>query len=238
MSTCLQTDGSGLVVAKGSPAFGLDDFTLETWIKPTAAGVIMSNKSTEGGNQWEENAGFVFSVGADGALHIAVDNGQAFYAVDSAPTMLFDGNWHHVTSGRSGFDLHLFMDGQELQTTTNNSGTADSMSLDQTASLALSARPEAVDFMAGYFSEARVWTIFLTVAQIQANMYTRLTGKEAGLVILWPFSSAVVDELTGAYPSETQGNCTFPTSDCPIDNPPPEEADEAEEAEESFEPEA
>ena len=222
MTTCLQTDGSSLVIASGSPAFGSNDFTVETWMKPTAAGVIMSNKSTEGGNQWIENAGFVFSVGTDGALHMAVDNGFAFYAIDSTAQMLFDGNWHHVASGRTNYELHLFLDGQELQVTTNNSGTPDSMDLDQTSSLALSARPEGVDYMAGYFSEARVWNQFQTVEEIQANMYTRLKGSESGLAVLWPFSSSTVDELTGAYPSQTPGNCTFPDSDCPIDKPPSE----------------
>lgn len=222
MTTCLQTDGSSFVLANSSPVFGLDDFTVEVWVKPSAAGVIMSNKSTDGGNEWVENAGFIFSAGSNGALHIAVDNGYAFYAVDSNTEMLFDGNWHHVAAARTGYALHLYFDGQEVETVTNNSGTPDSMDLQQTDPVAISAQPEGVSYMTGQFAEARVWTKFQAVQDIQNNMYKRLTGTETGLVALWPFADATANEKTGNYPATTQGNCSFPDANCPIDDPPSE----------------
>jgi hypothetical protein len=222
MTTCLQTDGNSFVIANGSPTFGLDDFTVEAWVKPTAAGVIMSNKPTEGGNEYFESAGFIFSAGTNGALHIAVDNGYAFYAVDSNPQMLFDGNWHHVAAARTDYNLHLYFDGQEVEIVTNNSGTPDSMSLDQTDPIAISAQPEVVSYMTGQFAEARVWTKFQAVQDIQNNMYKRLTGSEGGLVALWPFADGTANEKTGSYPSTAQGNCAFPAANCPIDDPPTE----------------
>jgi hypothetical protein len=222
MTTCLQTDGNSFVLASSSPVFRLDDFTVEAWVKPSAAGVIMSNKSTDGGNEWVENAGFIFSAGSNGALHIAVDNGYAFYAVDSNAEMLFDGNWHHVATARTDYALHLYFDGQEVETVTNNSGTADSMDLEQTDPVAISAQPEGVSYMTGQFAEARSWTKFQTVQDIQDNMYKRLTGTETGLVALWPFSDGTVNEKTGNYPVTTQGNCSFPEANCPIDDPPTE----------------
>jgi hypothetical protein len=222
MTTCLQTDGNSFVLANGSPTFGLDDFTVEAWVKPTAAGVIMSNKPTEGGNEYFESAGFIFSAGTNGALHIAVDNGYAFYAVDSSTQMLFDGNWHHVAAARTDYALHLYFDGQEVEIVTNNSGTPDSMSLDQTGPVAVSAQPEGVSYMTGQFAEARVWTKFQAVQDIQNNMYKRLTGSEEGLVALWPFADGTANEKTGSYPSTAQGNCAFPTANCPIDDPPTE----------------
>ena len=222
MTTCLQTDGNSFVLASGSPTFGLDDFTVEAWVKPTAAGVIMSNKPTEGGNEYFESAGFIFSSGTNGALHIAVDNGYAFYAVDSNAQMLFDGNWHHVAAARTDYALRLYFDGQEVEIVTNNSGTPDSMSLDQTGPVAISAQPEGVSYMTGQFAEARVWTKFQAVQDIQDNMYKRLTGTETGLAALWPFADGTADEKTGNYPATAQGNCSFPDANCPIDDPPTE----------------
>jgi len=221
-STCLKTDGNSSVQVNGpnNMNFGTGDFTLEVWIQPTAAGVIMSNKSNAGGADMG-STGYVFEMKADGSLGIAVDNDSAFYAVQSGPEFIMDGNWHHVAAVRSSnMLLTLYLDGQPLPITTNSSGDPTTMDLNNCLQPAISGRPENYAYMTGSFAEVRAWGIEQSLQQLQANMYRRLTGTEPGLIALWPFSNGTPNEKTGAYPSQNNGNCTYPTVSCPIDNPP------------------
>jgi hypothetical protein len=220
MTTCLKTDGNSSVSVNGSNQmnFGNGDFTLECWIQPSAAGVIMSNKSQVGGEMG--STGYVWEMGTDGSLHIAVDNAYAFYAVDSGAQYIMDGNWHHVAAVRSNFALTLYVDGQAVSITTRNSGDPGSMNLNQCLTPAISGRPEGYAYMTGSFAEVRAWGVAQPLQSLQTNMYKRLTGTESGLVALWPFSDGTPNEKTGQYPSQNNGNCQYPTVTIPIDHPP------------------
>ena len=222
MTTCLKTDGNSNVSVNGPNQmnFGNGDFTLEAWLQPSAAGVIMSNKSQAGGVLG--STGYVFEMYTDGSLHIAVDNGYAYYAVDSTAQYIMDGNWHHVAAVRSSnMLLTLYLDGQALAITTRNSGEPTSMTLNQCMSPAISGRPENNTYLTGSFAEVRAWGIAQPLSALQTNMYRRLTGTESGIIALWPFADGTPTEKTGQYPSQNNGNCQYPTATCPIDNPPP-----------------
>src|SRR5262249_15730080 len=62
----------------------------------------------------------------------------------------------------------------------------------------------------GQMDEVRFWKVALTEEQIRANMFQRLTGKEANLVGLWNFDdvqSGVVKDLSpGKHDGKLMGN--------------------------------
>jgi hypothetical protein len=105
-ATCLRLDGGGCLIAPRSYGFGLGDFTIECWLQIRSSGTIISTKVPGGGY-----SGFIFSVTNDGAFHFALDNGFAFYAIDStAPTHALDGNFHHLAVVRRSCALTMYYD--------------------------------------------------------------------------------------------------------------------------------
>ena len=83
--------------------FGLDDFTVEAWIKTTVGGEIVSSYPTAGG---PNDHGFRLNLTADGELRVAVVN-SALANLNvgmTSPTTANDGEWHHAALVRKAGD--------------------------------------------------------------------------------------------------------------------------------------
>lgn len=114
-ASSLLLDGTGDYVSiQGSDfSFGFGDFTVEGWIRTTAAKdqVFFDNY---GGSGWQ------ILITAAGKLNL--------YNVATGTTNLADGNWHHIAVCRAGTTLRLFADGllEASATNTANYGQAGS----------------------------------------------------------------------------------------------------------------
>lgn len=99
--------------------FGYGDFRIETKIRSTGTGTLVSSKSTEGGNPW--NSGWLLVLQPDGRLKFVIDSGTQFYSVVTNPTNVVDGNWHTISAYRVGAgissgELYIEIDGEPVET--------------------------------------------------------------------------------------------------------------------------
>jgi hypothetical protein len=227
-AVCLHPNGTGCVIAPQSYGFGAGDFTIECWValgvQPIGGGsTILSTKVPGGGSP--ADSGFIFSVTNDGAFHFALDNGYAFYSIDSARTCALDGNFHHIAVIRREYLLSMYFDTQPLACTPHNSGMPDTMVINNDARTVIAGNNNGLyeppdNFLTGQLAELRIWEIACSQDQLFANCRRRLRYFD-GLLSVWPFSSngpgshPFVD--LGGNNGAPYGGVRFLPSTCPAD---------------------
>ena len=173
----------------------LQNLTLSAWIKTTVKPASGSYGTIAGrGLLSSSNSGFGLFLNGNGEIVF-----QARYlttAVQAATPYPFDGAWHHVAGVRSGNTTRLYLDGQLAAEATASLTSLYKAGL----AFGLGARHNGSfweHFYVGEMAEVRLWDGARTAGQIQADMFTCLTGSEKGLLGYWPLSegegSAVVD---------------------------------------------
>lgn len=139
-----------------------------------------------------------------------------------SPTVIERGKWLHVAvtvdaRGTATFYKNSQQIGspQSGPAPTNIKRTVNTIGADL-------VYPDNRDF-AGNLAEVRVWSKVRTQAEIQADMFKRLTGKEPGLAGYWPLndvraegSALKVADLTGNFPGTVTGAVLFEDSTFPV----------------------
>src|SRR5262249_42868873 len=130
------------------------------------------------------------------------------------------GKWCHIAavSGKGG--MKLYFNGVLLDTLDYTGSFAatkngDRNYLGKTVALADTNDRE----FHGQMDEVRFWKVALAEEQIRANMFQRLTGKEANLVGLWNFddvqNGVVKDLSSGKHDGKLMGNAKVVESQLP-----------------------
>jgi hypothetical protein len=171
-----------------------DDFTLEIWFKLVsidARDVLFQRGDLSGARislHIEDGAfvGEVYSSGSSGTT------------LTSSTGLLTTGEWYHVALVRDvGHSLTLFVDGAEADSSTDGAG---SLWWDELRRFAL-GRQQAGSYYANvYLSEARVWDVARSAAEINDTWDVVLSGSESGLAGYWSFtesSGSIANDLTG-----------------------------------------
>jgi len=96
-------------------------------------------------------------------------------------TTINDGKWHHLAAVKSGTNAELYVDG-----VLEGSGTMPG-TVPADGDLVI-ATNSAIVFFTGSIDEVRIWNIALDLTAIQTNIYSELTGGEAGLVSYYNFN--------------------------------------------------
>ena len=117
------------------------------------------------------------------------------------PAMLSAGRWTHVAAVVGPKNLKLFVNGALVSTnvgTSQNStaGVGRSNYLGRSNWRSMSGTHDE-DFR-GQMAEVRVWRGERTETQIRADMFSKLSGKEDGLVGLWDFADGTVRDASPA----------------------------------------
>jgi len=86
--------------------------------------------------------------------------------------------WHHISTTFDGTNYRLFLDGEEIDNTTDFQG----LTPPNTERVTLIGTKSYL----GKIDEVRMWNLARTQAQIQANMNKTLVGNESGLVAYYP----------------------------------------------------
>ena len=172
------------------PSQTVANFTIETWIKPSASDIV---SGTPGGSWF----GFLGSQNSQrnpsmwitnsGALHASWwDNGYGGTPVSaSTPSSLIADKWTHVALVKDGTTMRIYANGIQVNsaacsptiTVPNNNywfGKVDNQ-------------------FNGSLDEVRFWSTARTQAQIAASMYTELVGNEAGLLANFDFNQGIAN---------------------------------------------
>ena len=169
----------------GLPA--LEEFTLETWVRPESFGSAGSYRAIMNYDGW-----------ASGYLHFQFYGTQLEFSINgNSPAdqyltnFTFSANtWDHVAVAysKSAKTLKWYVNGVSQQTNTYSTAVA----LTPWIPLKLGSWKGTERFFDGQMDEFHVWNVVRSQAQIQASMLQPLTGTEPGLVAYYRF-----DEGTG-----------------------------------------
>ncbi len=111
--------------------------------------------------------------------------------------IIADDTWHHVAYTRSGTTGTLYVDGLSVGTHTADftfqSGDLWSLGQEFDGSTTMS------DFIDGQLDDVRIWDVARTEAEIQANMFSDLTGSESNLIAYYDFNQGFADGSNTAF---------------------------------------
>ncbi|MCV6636304.1 LamG-like jellyroll fold domain-containing protein [Candidatus Albibeggiatoa sp. nov. NOAA] len=187
-SSVLDFDGSDDYVDLGilnGEILGSNARTIEAWVKTTSTATSS-----------------IFRYGAsaaNGRINLRTTDGEIIIEMSGKQTIwsapnINDGNWHHVawsyTAGTNLNDGIAYVDGVQLTTQTGSGGTVPPNTQTGIAQIGRRDGDVSLFYFDGQIDEVRLWNTTRTQAEIQANMYTALTGSELGLVSYWNFEEA------------------------------------------------
>lgn len=198
------TNGDYISIANGTASIsGTEAFTVEAWIKTTASGAILSQKT----NDW--NGYYLFHV-TGGKIQLWF-YGTGVDVKVTSNSNVNDGNWHHVAGVREADGtLKIYVDGKHDSSSTVNS------------TFNLPSRPVAIGASTyggigspytGEIDEVRIWSVARTNEQIYQNMFeaTERTNIQAE----YTFDQSNSNDSQGTAHG-TENGTTLAFADSPI----------------------
>jgi outer membrane protein assembly factor BamB len=207
------------------PGFGSGDFSIEVWVRTTAGGELLTQSPASAGNGFRlvvanapGNPGCIDYGEGCIQFSISAPDGSVPLLVQTEPTVIADGTWHHLAVVSSSLGLAIYMDGigqpvEQLLPLSSSGKTTSSkdpiasdqpLSIDAYVKVPIASdqpmyigvyRPSSADVadpvaqdFEGLLADVRLWKTALTAKQIQDRMGMLLTGNEPGLVGYWPLN--------------------------------------------------
>ncbi len=186
-------DGTNDWVNLGDPPsldFGTEGFTFGGWIKTTqplitgdvGKGTLFSNGGDRaGGIRYT----LTYNETTAGYVTLVMDDNVTKYVVENRPTLVNDGQWHHVVGVRDGTQQRIYIDGQPEGTNATLTATYDLSGTSQFGAL-IGAAYSAADLppndiikkLEGNVDDVFVWRGVLSdadIAQLASGAATPLT---------------------------------------------------------------
>ena len=173
VASSLRLNGSTQYVAiGGSATMPVGTYTIEAWVKPTAAG-------SYGIIGW----GIYGARGAVNALRLSPTGLMNYWWSNDleAPTASLVGEWHHVAATFDGTIRTLYLDGKAIgadRPGTRAVPSADNLRIGSTNSS---------EYFNGSIDEVRVWNVARTAAELSTARGAHLLRNPAGLVAYYRF---------------------------------------------------
>jgi hypothetical protein len=187
---------NGYLVVPYAPEINPKEITIEAWVKIAAReqGTLIGNGRSS--SYW---------VGIVPELQFAV-SGEAY--AGRGQTTLTPG-WHHVAASMNRAGIRtIYLDG-EVESRPGFEPAREEEELEKSgpAKLGLSDRMLRIgsdrdaladqDKLHGWVRELRIWNRERSAEEIRTDAFRLLTGKETGLVGLWPFTNSLRDLVSG-----------------------------------------
>jgi len=191
---CLDFDGTGDYANGSGISTSLTNIILEAWVYHRTLPASNQRYVTVSGE-----IAVLRHAGAtqQGQLHFYIKTDGVLHSI-RVNDALQTGQWVHVAGTWDGTDMKLYLNGEEVGSSTPGGSLNAS-----NGNVGLSSSGETMD---GYIDEVRIWNDARTGDEIRANMYTALSGSESGLENYWK-----LDESSGstAYDSAGSANITL-----------------------------
>ena len=142
----------GTTIGTNPGDLGTGDFTIEMWMRASAAGtyVAMVGTQTVSGfataGMWRVSNRF----NSTNALYFNYTTGSAYTDVSLSATNINDGNWHHIAVTRRSNTLRGFVDG------VLGSNTSITQNLNSGKQLYLGYNAQDLAYYSGYLDEVRI----------------------------------------------------------------------------------
>ena len=169
--------------------FGTGDFTVEYWIKTTAASAyhITKRGACGGGSFWSISHGNIWRSD-NREIQVEVNNGGG-YPIVLTPILakpINDGRWHHIALVRQGVKAILYINGEVVSSGTSN-GVAN-VSNGGYMYLGTSTCGTRIN---GSFDEVRLWNVARSADSINAAMRRTLDPNTPGINAYYDFDQGV-----------------------------------------------
>ncbi|REJ45369.1 MAG: LamG domain-containing protein [Microcystis aeruginosa TA09] len=185
-NTVMKFDGvNSYITASKSLMNNLSTFTLEGWVKALS---LPEGKTI---SLFGQNDVMEFGIDCQKLVVWTKDCGNWFHADAVYPLH----EWHHVAVVGNGTNVLLYLDGVPIKTggsQTKNYGTSS----DPFQIGAGVWSGGKTDLFNGNIAEVRIWEVARTQAEIQADAYKRLSGKEPNLVAYYPLNEIRLEGST------------------------------------------
>jgi len=150
-------------------------FTQEVWISPSQKGkkdqLLIGDIFSESKNRpptiWLSDYGKTIMYG--------FGTGSNYYST-TVDSVISTPGWYHVATTFDGTNYKLFLNGEEVWSTTRNRNLIPANT---------SIKTIGVNFL-GEMDDLRLWDVARTESEIKADMNKRLTGSESNLVAYYP----------------------------------------------------
>ncbi len=191
----LQSDTTVSFTLPGSAA--ITPFSIEAWVQTLTGGYLVSQEIASG------QPGFQLEIcnshdpstqvkAGDGRIRLVISDDVNVQAVQSVPTTVCDGHWHHIAAVRGEMGMTVYLDGQALSCDKWSSAAmpfdspivlsgSTQLNIGSPASTQSDVSPAQ---FTGLLAEIRLWSTTLTASQIQDRIGIALTGQEHGLLAL------------------------------------------------------
>lgn len=175
-------------------AFLPASITIECWIRPTNASNSGMFFTKTGANNPQPYRLYISST----EITFNHNTGSSFQTYSGTGHNYTPNQWIHlalVHQYGTGANTKWYQNGIQLSGSwTNGNGASSLASVSNTLDILIGAdaKSNANDFE-GQMADVRMWSAIRTQAEIQQNMYKRLTGSEANLIAYWP-----LDDNAGA----------------------------------------
>jgi len=169
----------GIVLGTGESLGICNAFTFECWVKPTSLSTAVT------------------LLGCSDFWMLRISSSTIWISLNywQSQTFSFGVNlWHHFAFRYDDInkEIRLYLNGRSI---FSRSATTK---VKATSSLFLAQRAVGTEPLDGQLTEARFWKFARTEAQIQGDMYRRLSGKEDGLGAYFPLDGREGDSDTAA----------------------------------------
>ena len=186
-------------VSAASLGLPVKDITVEAWVNIAQFkkwSAFISFLQDNGASEWGWALGTWGTPEPDGVYFgLSTTGTGATYLSDYS---VLANRWVHLAGTYDGATMKLYVDGDLMNSSTAQSGNI--AYADSWYRLG-SYKDDDEEFrIQGAMDEVRVWNVARSQADIQADMYRRLTGSEAGLVNYWP-----MDEGSGTVTNDRKG---------------------------------
>ncbi|MFN5972631.1 MAG: LamG-like jellyroll fold domain-containing protein [Microcystis sp.] len=184
--TVMKFDGvNSYITASKSLMDNLSTFTLEGWVK------ALSLPENGRISLFGQNDVIEFGINSQKLVVWTKDYSNSFHADAVYPLH----EWHHVAVVGNGTNVLLYLDGVPIKTggsqTQNYGNSSDPFQIG--AGVWSGGK---TDLFNGNIAEVRIWEVARTQAEIQADAYKRLSGKEPNLVAYYPLNEIRLEGST------------------------------------------